>query len=58
MRRLRNQLLFVRAIMAANWAAAAEYRGSFLTQVFGMMVNDAMWVVFSGSARSRRRPRP
>ncbi|HYF95055.1 MAG TPA: ABC-2 family transporter protein [Symbiobacteriaceae bacterium] len=32
--------------MKANIAIAMEYRTSFVSQVFGMMINDALWVAF------------
>lgn len=37
---------FIAAYFKANFAATLEYRTSFLTQVFGMMINDSLWVLF------------
>jgi ABC-2 type transport system permease protein len=39
-------IAFVGAYWKANWAAALEYRASFLMQFFGMFINDGIWVVF------------
>lgn len=43
---VRNYLRFVGGYWKANWAAAMEYRASFLMQLFGMFLNDAIWVLF------------
>ncbi len=41
---------FLFAVWKANLQSAMEYRAAFLTQVFGMMINDlmyfAIWIVF------------
>ena len=37
---------FLLAYVRANLQSALEYRISFATQVFAMMLNDAMWLVF------------
>ena len=37
---------FVLAYLRANLQGALEYRISFVSQVFAMMLNDAMWLVF------------
>ena len=37
---------FVWAYFKANLQMAMEYRVSFLTQVFGMFINDGIWLVF------------
>lgn len=42
----RGHLYFLQAMMRTNFAMAIEYRLSFVTQVFGMMINDSMWVFF------------
>jgi ABC-2 type transport system permease protein len=45
-----NELKFLLAVWKANLLSAMEYRVSFLTQVFGMMINNfmyfAIWIVF------------
>jgi ABC-2 type transport system permease protein len=47
---LRSNLRFLAAVWKANLQSVMEYRVAFLTQVFGMMVNDFMyfliWIVF------------
>lgn len=37
---------FMIAMMRTGFASAIEYRASFFTQVFGMMINDSLWVSF------------
>ncbi|MCA9728257.1 MAG: ABC-2 family transporter protein [Candidatus Eisenbacteria bacterium] len=44
--RLRVWSGFARAYALANLQSALEYRVSFATQVFAMMLNDGMWLVF------------
>lgn len=39
-------LRFLVAMMRTGFASAIEYRSSFFTQVFGMMINDSLWVTF------------
>jgi len=45
-----RELIFLIALWKANLLAAMEYRVSFLTQVFGMMLNNGIyflfWVIF------------
>jgi ABC-2 type transport system permease protein len=45
-----KELKFLLAVWKANLLSAMEYRGSFLTQAVGMMVNDFMyfviWIIF------------
>ena len=41
-----RQLSFVLALWKTNLLSAMEYRVSFLTQVFGMMLNNAIYFVF------------
>lgn len=43
---MRRTLTFLLALWKANLLAAMEYRASFLTQVVGMMVNNAFYFVF------------
>lgn len=42
----RKTLAFVGAYMQANWNIAMEYRGSLVSQVMGMFINDILWVAF------------
>jgi len=37
---------FVVAHLALNLQAAMEYRASFISQIVGMMLNDAIWIFF------------
>ncbi len=37
---------YVLAVLKTNLLSAFEYRASFFTQVFGMMINDSLWVTF------------
>lgn len=46
MQRLRADLRLFRVTFRANLAAAMAYRVNFLVQVFGMMVNNAAFIVF------------
>lgn len=39
-------LRFVGHCFAANLSAKMEYRASFFSQIFGMIVNDVLWLVF------------
>lgn len=39
---------FVAAYVKANFEIALEYRAAFWAQVFGMLLNDAMWLAFWG----------
>ena len=45
-----KELKFLLAVWKANLQSAMEYRGAFLTQVIGMMVNNfiyfAIWIIF------------
>lgn len=45
-----NNLKFLFAVWKANLQSAMEYRASFLSQMIGMMVNNAIyfliWVIF------------
>lgn len=43
---VQNKFRFLAAMMRTNFAVAIEYRSSFFTQLFGMMINDSMWVFF------------
>lgn len=47
---MRRELTFLTALWKANLLAAMEYRASFLTQMIGMMLNNAVyfliWVIF------------
>lgn len=37
---------FVGAYIRTNWNAAIEYRVSLVSQILGMFINDALWVIF------------
>lgn len=41
-----KRLGFIFGYIRMNLASAMEYRASFITQVFGMILNDAVWVAF------------
>ena len=43
---MRVWIRFVFAYLRANVQSAMEYRLSFFTQVFAMLLNDAMWLIF------------
>jgi ABC-2 type transport system permease protein len=55
---LLREVRFLLAIWKANLLSAMEYRVSFLTQVFGMMLNNAMyfviWAIFFDRFKSIR----
>jgi ABC-2 type transport system permease protein len=44
--RLVAHLRLLRAYLAANLAMAMEYRVAFLAQVFGMMLNNSLWLAY------------
>jgi ABC-2 type transport system permease protein len=46
MKRLRSELLFLIELWKANLSSAMEYRASFISQVLGMMINNAIFFVF------------
>lgn len=46
LRRLRVEAGFLLALWKANLLSAMEYRASFLTQVFGMLLNNAAFLAF------------
>ncbi|MEZ4867260.1 MAG: ABC-2 family transporter protein [Caldilineaceae bacterium] len=46
MKTLSRELRFLMAIWQANLLAAMEYRAAFLTQVLGMMTNNAIYFIF------------
>lgn len=46
MHRLRSELNFFRALVAINWSSAMEYRASFISQIFGMFLNNGIYFVF------------
>src|SRR5213594_4103103 len=41
-----SHIRFFGDYVKANFLIALEYRVSFLTQAFGLLINDAMWVTF------------
>ncbi|MCB9418687.1 MAG: ABC-2 family transporter protein [Ardenticatenaceae bacterium] len=46
MNRLKNELNFLKTLAGINLASAMEYRASFLSQIFGMMINNGIYFVF------------
>ncbi len=46
MRRLKSELLFLIELWKTNLASAMEYRANFISQVVGMILNDAIYFVF------------
>lgn len=46
MNRLKNELKFLKTLAGVNLASAMEYRASFLSQIFGMMINNGIYFVF------------
>jgi len=46
MRRLKSELLFLFELWKTNLASAMEYRANFISQVAGMLINDAIYFVF------------
>ena len=45
-RRVLAHLRLLRGYQAANLAMAMEYRAAFFAQVFGMILNDALWLAY------------
>ena len=43
---MRTNLRFILMYLGLNLSAALEYRGAFVAQVLGMMLNDAVFVIF------------
>jgi ABC-2 type transport system permease protein len=39
-------LRFVRDALVLNFQIGLEYRATFISQIFGMLANDIMWIVF------------
>lgn len=46
MKRLKNELLFLRTLMAMNISSAMEYRASFISQIVGMFLNNGIYLLF------------
>lgn len=46
MHAIRTHIRFIRDYVVANFLVALEYRVSFISQLVGMIINDAMWVTF------------
>ena len=44
--RVRAHLRFVGQALTVNFQIGLEYRASFISQVFGMLANDTMWILF------------
>ena len=45
-KRLLAHLRLMRCYQAANLAMAMEYRTAFFAQVFGMVLNDSLWLAY------------
>ena len=45
-RRLLAHVKLMRSYQAANLAMAMEYRAAFFAQVFGMILNDSLWLAY------------
>src|ERR1041385_2496030 len=43
---IRSYLRFIGDYVRANLLVALEYRVSFFSQIFSMIINDSMWVTF------------
>ena len=43
---MRRELIFLMALWKANLLAAMEYRVAFISQVVGMMLNNAIYFIF------------
>ncbi len=46
MKRIKRELLFLKALAGVNLASAMEYRASFISQIVGMMLNNSIYLVF------------
>ncbi len=46
MKRVRAELIFLRALTAVNLSSAMEYRASFLTQIIFMFINNGIYFLF------------
>lgn len=46
MRRLTSELAFLGNLVKMNLASAMEYRASFISQVFGMLINNGIYFLF------------
>ncbi len=46
MKRLKGELFFLIELWKTNLSSAMEYRASFISQVVGMIINDAIYFVF------------
>lgn len=46
MNTLMNELKFLKTLAGVNLASAMEYRASFLSQIFGMMINNGIYFIF------------
>jgi len=46
MKGIKSELLFLLELWKTNLSSAMEYRASFISQVVGMMINDAIYFVF------------
>ena len=46
MKRLKSEWLFLIELWKTNLSSAMEYRANFISQVFGMIINDGIYFVF------------
>lgn len=46
MTRIKAELSFLRTLAAVNLSSAMEYRASFFTQIFGMLLNNGIYFIF------------
>ena len=46
MKRIKSELLFLKALAGVNLASAMEYRASFISQIVGMFVNNGIYFIF------------
>jgi len=48
MKGIKSELLFLLELWKTNLSSAMEYRASFISQVVGMIINDAIYFVLAG----------
>ncbi len=48
MKRIKGEWLFLIELWKTNLSSAMEYRASFISQVVGMILNDAIYFVLAG----------
>ncbi len=47
-KRIKGEWLFLIELWKTNLSSAMEYRASFISQVVGMILNDAIYFVLAG----------